>query len=162
MTDGKNNGLCLISPVVSPFLKCSIFSQLKKLRKLCLVFFHLYKPEKENEKSFNYKLKGQKRVYQNIQAIWNFSSGLRLSTHLIPQRLLCSAARDSLKIIGLTYTFCTVEKISAYRYSFLYRKKLSSLGQMPLASWKSVTIFEAFYCFICCFLEKNVPKTDQM
>lgn len=29
--------------------------------------FHLNKGEKENEKTFNYKLKGQKWVYQNTQ-----------------------------------------------------------------------------------------------
>ena len=115
---GKDNGLCLVSPVVSLFLKCSIFSQLKKLRKLHLFFFHLYKPEKENEKSFNYhKLKGQKYTYQNIQAIWNFVSG-RVSIHFTPQRLLCPTKRDSLKITGLTHTFCTGNKVSAYGYSF--------------------------------------------
>ena len=96
----------------------------QKAEKAMFGFFHLYKSEKENEKSFNYKLKGQKGIYQNIQTIWNFISGLRLSTHLIPQRLLCSTVCDSLKIIGLTYTFSTVEKISAYLYSFLYRKKI--------------------------------------
>lgn len=114
-------------PQFSLFLKCSLFSA-RKAENAVFVFFHLYKSEKENQKSFNNKLKDQKYIYQNTQAIWNFPSGLRLSTYLLPQSLLCSTVRGSLKITGLTYTLCTVEKISAYLHSFLYMKKLSSLG----------------------------------
>lgn len=50
----------------------------QKAEKAMFVFFYLDKSEKESEKSFKYKLEGQKCIYQNIQAIWNFICGLRL------------------------------------------------------------------------------------
>lgn len=47
--------------------------------------FHLYQWEKENEKSFNYKLKGQECIYQNTQGnpefyLWSTAINTRYIT----------------------------------------------------------------------------------
>lgn len=49
------------------------------------VSFHLYKGEEENEQSFDYKLKGQKWVYQNTQGnlefyLWSTAIHTRYTT----------------------------------------------------------------------------------
>lgn len=108
----------------------------QKAEKAVLVFFHLYQSETESEKCI---YTGSPKCYLSIKTI---------NTPYTTKATVFSC----LKIIGLTYTFCTEEKISAYLNSFLFRLKIK-LSWIEAISFKKIYYsfwnILLFYMLVC-------------